>query len=82
MKSDRLTTEQIKAARMLLAWDQHRLADEAGLSPVTVKRIEAVPGPVSTTAKTEEKIRVALEKSGIEFLTKDARGGTGVRNKV
>ena len=32
---------QIRAARALLGWSQQRLADEAGLSAITVKRLEA-----------------------------------------
>jgi DNA-binding XRE family transcriptional regulator len=77
----RLTTEQIKAARMLLAWDQHRLAMEAGVSSVTVKRIEGAPGVVTTTPKTEQKLRVALEQAGVVFLDADTGGGVGVRKK-
>ena len=75
----RLRTEQIKAARMLLGWDQLELAEAAELSPVTIKRIEAVAGEVQTTTKTETKIRHALERSGVMLIEEDDDGGPGVR---
>ncbi len=74
-----LTTQQIKAARMLLGWDQIQLAVESGLSQVTIKRIEACPGPVQTTEKTQAKIREALERAGIVFLFPTRTAGVGVR---
>ncbi len=75
----RLRTEQIKAARMLLGWDQLELAEAAELSPVTIKRIEAVAGEVQTTTKTEMKIRVALERAGVVLIEEDDDGGPGAR---
>jgi transcriptional regulator with XRE-family HTH domain len=62
------STEQIKAARMLLGWDQSQLAMAAGVGIATVKRIETGKGIVQSTARITDKIRMALQDAGIEFL--------------
>lgn len=64
---------------MLLGWDQVKLASAADISPVTIKRIEAAGGPAKTTAKTEEKIRRALEAAGVLFIPDGKENGPGVR---
>ena len=77
-----LTSELIKAARMLLRWDQMRLAAESGVAPVTIKRIEAADGPIKTKASTAQKILVTLQAAGIEFIEDDGAHGAGVRFKA
>ena len=52
-----LTSEQIRAARALLRWDQVRLAKRAKISVETVKRLEKKPGQVSAYASTVETER-------------------------
>jgi len=74
-----LFVEQIKAARMLLDWDQHKLAQKAGVSLGTIKRLEATPGVIGGTMETVMKIRHALEVAGVIFISADNEGGTGVR---
>jgi transcriptional regulator with XRE-family HTH domain len=76
-----ITTEQIKAARMLLGWDQIRLSVEADVPVSTLKRVEARSGPVQGNAKTVWKLQEALEMAGIEFINVDETGGAGVRFK-
>jgi predicted transcriptional regulator len=72
-----LTIEQLRAARGLLGWSQTKLAQRAGLSLPTVKRLEAGVGPrVSDDARS--KIRRTLESAGVEFIEENG-GGTGVR---
>jgi transcriptional regulator with XRE-family HTH domain len=74
-----ITAEQIRAARGLLGWSQTKLAERAGLSLPTVKRVEAGKGPkVSTAAR--EKLQRALESGGVHFIQEDG-GGPGVRLK-
>jgi len=73
-----LTSEQIRAARALLRWDQKDLAKAAGISVETVKRLEKNPGPVSAYHATVEAITKALEAAGAEFTNDD---GPGVRVK-
>ena len=70
-------TEQLRAARGLLGWSQADLADRAGMSLPTVKRLEGGYGPrVSDDAQV--KLRRALEEAGIEFIDENG-GGPGVR---
>jgi predicted transcriptional regulator len=72
-----LTIEQLRAARGLLGWSQTKLAQRAGLSLPTVKRLEAGVGPrVSDDARS--KIRRTLESAGVEFIEENG-GGAGVR---
>jgi transcriptional regulator with XRE-family HTH domain len=69
--------EQLRAARALLGWSQTQLADRAGLSLPTVKRVEAESGPrVSDAARYA--LQRALESGGIEFIDENG-GGPGVR---
>jgi transcriptional regulator with XRE-family HTH domain len=71
--------EQLRAARSLLGWSQTELAERAGLSLPTVKRVERESGDgpnVSDGAR--DKLRKALEKAGVEFIAENG-GGAGVR---
>jgi predicted transcriptional regulator len=70
------TPGQIRAARGLLNLTQADLASVAGVSLPTVKRFES--GRI--TPETGEKIRAALEASGVEFIPENG-GGAGVRLK-
>ena len=70
-----ITIEQIRAGRALLGWSQTQLAEQAGLSLPTVKRVEAGTGPhVSNEARM--KLQHALEAGGVEFLPENG-GGVG-----
>jgi transcriptional regulator with XRE-family HTH domain len=72
-----LKIEQLRAARGLLGWSQSDLAQRAGLSLPTVKRVESGTGPrVSNEART--KLQRALESAGVEFIDENG-GGPGVR---
>ncbi|MET0514907.1 MAG: helix-turn-helix domain-containing protein [Nitrospiraceae bacterium] len=72
-----ITIQQIRAARGLLGWSQTELANRAGLSLPTVKRVEAGIGPrVSVEART--RIQNALEAGGAQFISENG-GGPGVR---
>src|SRR5262245_18645542 len=69
--------EQLRAGRALLGWSQTRLAEMAGLSLPTVKRVEAARGPkVSEGAR--HALQKALELAGVEFIDENG-GGPGVR---
>jgi predicted transcriptional regulator len=61
-------TNQIKAARSLIGWEQYKLALNAGLAISTIRRLEGLKGPIEAHFETVEKIRRAFEKSGIEFM--------------
>jgi predicted transcriptional regulator len=74
----KVSVEQIKAARALLRWTQHDLAEASGVSIPTVKRLEADGGTLGGRDSTVAAIRAALESAGVSFL--DANGsGPGVR---
>src|SRR5215212_7874268 len=73
-----VSTRQIKAARSLLAWSQADLAGRSGVSEPTVARLEAVDGELGGREQTAAKIRIALERAGVEFIDENG-GGPGVR---
>jgi DNA-binding XRE family transcriptional regulator len=68
---------QVKAARALLAWDQATLAERAGVSLPSVKRIETGAG--NPQESTEFRLHAALTAAGVEFIEGDDSGGPGVR---
>ena len=76
-----LTSEIVRAGRMLLRWDQKTLAEAAGVSHVTVRRLEAKPGPLVADPSTIAKLRSALESAGIVFVEENESEGQGVRLK-
>jgi transcriptional regulator with XRE-family HTH domain len=59
---------EVKAARALLGWSQKELADEAHVSIVTVKRLEAKDGPLQGRPETVDKILHALKAAGVSFF--------------
>jgi DNA-binding XRE family transcriptional regulator len=74
-----ITVEQLRAARALLGWSQTCLAEQAGLSLPTVKRVEAERGP-RVSEEGRLKLKRALERAGVEFIFIDEHGGgPGVR---
>ena len=72
-----LTIDQIRAARGLLGWSQSMLAERAGLSLPTVKRVEIDLG-LRVSEEARNKLRRALESAGVEFIDENG-GGPGVR---
>lgn len=60
------TIEQIRAARALLGWSQHDLADKASLSQTGIARIEN--GTNQPNSKTIAKIETAFDQADVEFL--------------
>ena len=63
-----ISVEQIKAARMLLRLSVFELADLAGVSSSTIKRLESLTDDTMPRAETLLKVQAALEAKGIEFL--------------
>ncbi len=78
MSIPKVSVRQVKAARSLLAWSQEQLAAAADVSIPTIKRLEAQDGPLGGRDQTGNKIRLALEKGGVEFIDENG-GGPGVR---
>jgi predicted transcriptional regulator len=72
---------QIRGARAILELSQSKLAELAGVSAATVKRIEST-AEIRGAADTLWKIEKALKKAGVEFIDADDIKGPGVRLKV
>src|SRR5690242_12403807 len=72
-----IIAEQVRAARALLGWSQSELAERAGMSLPTVKRVEAESGP-NVSDGTRHELRLALEQGGVDFIDENG-GGPGVR---
>ncbi len=62
-----ISNHQIRAARALLGWSQQRLADEAGVSAITVKRLEASDEGFQARFETVMRIKSAVEAAGVVF---------------
>jgi transcriptional regulator with XRE-family HTH domain len=73
-----LSSEQIRAARALLRWEQKDLAEASGISLPSIKRLETQPGQLAAQPRTIADLRATLEKAGIEFIAENG-GGAGVR---
>jgi transcriptional regulator with XRE-family HTH domain len=74
---------QIRAARALLGWSQPRLAEAAGISAITVKRLEASNDVFQARYETVMKVKAAVEAAGVVFRT-DGNGlvhGVSLRQK-
>lgn len=77
-----ITSQQMRAARALLGWDQRQLAEQADLSVPTIQRMESSDGQVRGIVRTLVKVVIALESAGIELLGDNAPSvglGRGVR---
>jgi transcriptional regulator with XRE-family HTH domain len=77
-----ITGPQIRAARALIGLDQKALAEHAGVSLATVRRMEASEGDVRGVAESLLKVLAALRAEGIEMigdLERSNGGGRGVR---
>jgi predicted transcriptional regulator len=73
-----LFSGQIRGARAILRLGQAEVAEAAGVSLETIKRIESMEGELKIRLDTLTKIKTALEKAGIEFIAENG-GGPGVR---
>ncbi len=68
-----ITDRQIKAARVLLGWEQRDLARRAGLSLPTVQRMERY-GLHRSHHRNARKLQQAFETAGIEFINGEVLG--------
>jgi hypothetical protein len=70
---------QIRAGRALLGWDQAKLAKAAGVSIITIKRLEAAGEEIHAQFGTVMRVKSAFEKAGVIFLGEESGLGYGVR---
>lgn len=73
-----ITAAQLRAARALVRADQKEIADEAGVSVPTLKRLEGSEGLLSGHFDTITGLMRAYEQRGVEFIPENG-GGAGVR---
>jgi hypothetical protein len=73
-----LTSEQVRAGRALLRWEQRELAEASGVPLPTIKALEAKPGPIGAYARTVDALLAAFEAAGVQFIPQNG-GGPGVR---
>ena len=79
-----ITNRQIRAGRALLGWSQLVLAERAGVSPITVKRLEASDDEgFDARYSTVLNVKRALEDAGVVFIadTPALRHGVQLRTK-
>ena len=74
-----ITNLQIRAARALLGWSQAKLAEEAGVSVITVKRLEASDAPFHARYDIVMKVQDAVERAGVEILGEGFSHGLQLR---
>lgn len=73
------TVEQLRQARAALGWKQSEVAEAAGVSVPTIKRLESGGGALPVRLETLTLLENALEAQGIQFLGADETGrGPGV----
>ncbi|GGD93644.1 transcriptional regulator [Aureimonas endophytica] len=73
-----MTSEQMRAARSLIRWDQKQLAEASKVSVPTIKRLEGIPGPLAAQERTVAALQSALEAAGVIFIAENGEGA-GVR---
>jgi transcriptional regulator with XRE-family HTH domain len=63
-----ITSEQIRAAKAMIRWSGEELANAAGVSLSSIRRVEASVGvPQAQNMRTVLAIKEALETAGVEF---------------
>lgn len=73
------TVEQLRQARAALGWKQAQVAEAAGVSVPTIKRLENGAGTLSIRLETLTLLERALEAQGVQFLdADDTAQGPGV----
>lgn len=72
-----MTPAQLRAARALVDWTQPTLAERSGVSLNTIKMFEK--GASDPRQSTILSMKLALARSGVEFLDGGKDHGPGVR---
>jgi predicted transcriptional regulator len=69
-----VTGEQLRAARAMLRMEQEALAEAAGVSANTIRRMEGFNGPIGARTGTLRQLQRVLEEAGVEFTNGDRPG--------
>ena len=70
----------MRAARVLLGWEQIELAKHSRVAIGTIRRMESFSGQIGSRTSTLSQVQQALEKAGIQFLN-DESPGVRIRKK-
>jgi transcriptional regulator with XRE-family HTH domain len=70
----KISSEQVRAARALLRWEQRDLAEASKVSLPSIKRLETAHGTLAAQERTVEAIRAAIDAAGVEFTNDDQPG--------
>lgn len=62
------TGAQLRAARALLRLEKEQLAELSGVSSNTIRKFEAVDGPLDARTSTLRALEQVLVSGGVEFL--------------
>jgi hypothetical protein len=82
LKTITITGAQIRAARALLGWTAVDLAGEAMLGVATIRRAEAIDGPVQMTAANLHSVVTAFQRASVDFIAEEGKGfGVFLREK-
>ena len=73
-----VTGAQLRAARALLRMEQEKLAEAAGISAATIRKLENSEGQLDGRLSTIRALQHALEEAGVEFIPGNG-SGPGVR---
>ncbi len=73
-----VTSEQLRAARALVRWEQRELAEASGVSLPTIKRLEAARGRLGAHTPTILALQRALEDAGVTFIATGETVGVSV----
>lgn len=74
-----ITAAQLRAARALAGIDQRELAERAGLSVPTIRRMEASDGVIRGNVDSLMKLIGAIEAAGIILVGEGEASGVGGR---
>ncbi len=62
------TGAQLRAARALLKLEKEQLAELAGVSSATIRKLEVVDGPLDARTSTLRALERVLEERGVVFV--------------
>lgn len=74
-----MTGRQLRAGRVLIGWEQVKLAKRSRVAIGTLRRMESFPGEIRSRTDTLSQVQATLEKAGLVFLYD---GGPGVQLRV
>ena len=69
-----ITGRQLRAARVLIGWDQIELAKRSRVAIGTIRRMESFAEEIGSLTTTLTQVKETLEKAGIRFIEEEGPG--------